>query len=148
MTPRVQQRVDAFYEWEARGRGRLLWERPVRVEPPFVPFNRDTSFSEPIDDGQIETFGSKLSHWLTRPLGQQTNSVAGDKTEKPAQDEEEFPEPDDTSDSVVEISVALPQSSTVSCELAEQFLLSLQQCRYPISFEVVGRPDRVIIQFA
>ena len=34
----ADQLVQQFYEWEVRGRGWLLWDRPVEPEPPFAPF--------------------------------------------------------------------------------------------------------------
>lgn len=146
MTPRVQKRIDAFFEWESRGRGRLLWNERVRLEPPFVLFDREIDVSEPVDDGQIETLGSKFASWLTgTPPGQSSpleESVA-DLSEQQGE-----PELDDSEGPVTELEIALPQSSSVSRDLAEQFLLSLQQCRFPISFEVIGKSDRIAIQFS
>jgi hypothetical protein len=146
MTPRVQRRIDAFFEWEARGRGRLLWDHRVRLEPPFVAFDREIDIAEPVDDGQIETLGSKFASWLTGSTPGQISQEAESGEE--LSESEGAPENDDSEESVTELEIALPQSSSVSRDLAEQFLLSLQQCRFPISFEVIGKSNRIAIQFS
>ena len=125
MTPRVQRRIDAFFEWEARGRGRLLWDHRVRLEPPFVAFDREIDIAEPVDDGQIETLGSKFASWLTGSTPGQISQEAESGEE--LSESEGAPENDDSEESVTELEIALPQSSSVSRDLAEQFLLSLQQ---------------------
>ncbi len=46
-----------FYDWEERGRGWLFADRPVELEPPFVPFD-PPSFpgrQERVDDGRHPT---------------------------------------------------------------------------------------------
>ena len=146
MTPRVQKRIDAFFEWEARGRGRLLWGQRVRLEPPFVAFDREIDVAEPVDDGKIETLGSKFASWLTGSTPGQISQESESGAE--LSESEGAPELDESEEPVTELEIALPQSSSVSRELAEQFLLSLQQCRFPISFEVIGKSNRISIQFS
>ena len=146
MTPRVERRIAAFVKWEARGRGSLLWDQRVRLEPPFVPFERDVDMAPPVDDGQFETFGTKFFGWLAGPLNKDAGSEMVLEPESAAQEIE--PLLDESEERVIELEIALPQSSSISRELAERFLSSLQQCRHPISFEVVGRTNRIAIQIA
>ena len=47
-----------FYEWERRGRGWTVWNRPVALEPPFRPFFDhfiQGPVAAPIDDGRKPT---------------------------------------------------------------------------------------------
>src|SRR5262245_36146369 len=80
-----------FYEWELRGRGWLVWDRPVDLEPPFRPFEGHflpRRFF--VDDGAQET---GMSRFADRFLG-----FLGAKAEKPpvieADDEVDEPPPD------------------------------------------------------
>ena len=50
-----------FYEWERRGRGWLIWDRPVDLEPPFEPFILHAPFTpRALDDGRKPTLMSRL----------------------------------------------------------------------------------------
>src|SRR5712691_2709726 len=51
-----------FYQWETRGRGWLLSNYPVELEPPFRPvyFFDENAPENPVDDGHVPTFLSRL----------------------------------------------------------------------------------------
>lgn len=133
-----------FYAWEMRGRGWQVWPYPVCLEPPFRPFFHYLQPSPaPIDDGRRPTILSSLIDSFKR------------KPSEPVQqtfDDEEFleAEPDVWSDEdrIVEIHVALPPKITVAKDTAEQFLLSLSYCIKPVSFEVIGSSESVVVQLA
>ena len=146
MTPRVRKRIDAFYEWEAAGRGHLLFDHQVGLEPPFRPFESPQVQADIIDDGAVDSLASSLGRLLTLPFSWRTKDLEDDQTEEDSRAcsvPEEMPVDVELS----EFQVVLPQSCSVSQEPSENFLQSLNQCRHPISFEVIGSPDRITIQF-
>jgi hypothetical protein len=146
----LQEQLEQFYAWEYLGRGHLIWDEPVRLEPPFKPFKRKTfsSHQQPVDDGQSEGILSFLWNNFRR-----THEGGGDSEESeatPVNEEEETPSLnlDESSEPIIEIQVLLPESTAISPGLAEQFLRSLDQCQEPIAFEIIGKPDAILIQFA
>ena len=56
-----------FREWEIRGRGARLFEQPVALEPPFVPFMGYRLPQQRVDDGRKETILSSLWNRFTAP---------------------------------------------------------------------------------
>ena len=142
LTP--EERLTAqFYEWERRGRGWLLWNYPVELEPPFRPFFYH--YVEPgptIDDARKPTFLSSL-----------TDSIVGRKSAPapPAplvEGRESDPEPLLEDDALAEFHVALPAGTKVAKEAAERLLMSLTYSQRPIGFEIVGIKDAIFTQFA
>jgi len=130
----------AFYAWEERGRGWQLWPHPVELEPPFRPFFLESASRTPaIDDARKPTM---LGAWFAGIIG---------RTRPGPVAREDFiePEPEATSGShICEIQIALAPDVKVAPELAEHFLLSLSTCAAPVSFEVVGTAESIIIQIA
>lgn len=138
-----------FYAWEMRGRGWQVWPYPVSLEPPFRPFVRFLPPSPlPVDDGRRQTFLSSLVDSFRRKPTEPAYNIGWEGFD----DDEEIIEAEadawSDDDQVIEIHVALPPKVTVSKETAEQFLLSLSYCIKPISFEVIGTADSVVIQLA
>lgn len=139
-----------FYAWEQRGRGWQVWPYPVSLEPPFRPFlfHFLPPPTQTIDDGKRPTF---LSSLVDRLKGKQTQPVAIQEWEYFLDDDEIIEaeaEAWSDEDRIVEIHVALPPKITVSKDTAEQFLLSLSYCAKPVSFEVVGTSESIIVQLA
>lgn len=138
-----------FYVWEMRGRGWQVWPYPVCLEPPFRPFFHYLPPSPtPLDDGKRPTFLSSLidSFKSKRNEPARASSLQG------FDEDEEFLETEadvwSDEDRIIEIHVALPPKINVGKETAEQFLLSLSYCIKPVSFEVVGTCDSVVVQLA
>ena len=57
----AEQLTTNFYLWEERGRGWQVWDFPVELEPPFVPFFHSHRNEHVIDDGRKPTFFSTLA---------------------------------------------------------------------------------------
>lgn len=144
-----------FYIWEQRGRGWHLFPRPVALEPRHVPF-RHTPFipapfiesapSIPIDDGKIPTFFSTLAQRFTqkkpgRVVRQQAVSLV------PAYD---FMTGIEVRQDMVYQSVRahLPMGITTSPALMAQCLNSVGHGPFPVSFELVGTHDDLLLQWA
>ena len=136
--------TEQFRKWELRGRGWKVFDQSVHPEPPFTPFQDHYLPETPVvDDGRRPTLLSSLVQGLSRKLN----------TKPPpppiAPEPEEEPEPTPlTRDGLVELQVSLPPDLDVPATALDQFLTNLSLCREPVSFEVLGIPNRVTVQFA
>ncbi len=132
-----------FYDWEMRGRGWQVWDWPVELEPPFRTF---PGYYIPAgDDGRRPTV---LSSWVEKLHGRQ--QPLGPSGERPAlQESVENEEPALYFDEspLTEFQVSQPAKANLSGELAARFLSSLRISAYPISFEIIGLADIILIQF-
>jgi hypothetical protein len=138
-----------FYDWEKRGRGWLLHPFPVELEPPFVPFKyhwvppRDPG----TDDGRRPTLVSRITEGIGQLVtGKRRPTVSWDFDDL----EPETPEVevDDDDSPIVELKLSVPPPLKVSREAVEQFLASLPIAAGPLSFEVVGLPDSIMVHLA
>lgn len=135
-----------FYAWETRGRGHSLWRLPVELEPDYIPFHWPELGSSPlVDDG----FRHSALSYLESALTGRSKQVA--PTPQIAAPEEVFPlnpylvdKPYFTR-SVLRIS--LPKDLSINPSEAEQLLVLLSGSKHQISFEVIGFPDRIDVQF-
>jgi hypothetical protein len=146
----LSERVsEQFHHWESRGRGWLLWEEAVRPEPPFTPFlGYELSQTTAQDDGQVQTWISGLTQWVSRllvgkPPAEAEPDDSADLPEEEEQQRLELVQPA----ALVELQVTLPAASKMAAGTAEQFLLSVAACRHALTFEVVGLPEETILQF-
>lgn len=131
-----------FYDWEKRGRGWQVWDYPVVLEPPFRPFFYYAPEIKPgYDDGRVP--GVLESLWDMVTPAQETQVVSN-----PPEFVQEYPPDSYQSDDFVEIQVGLPASAKIRAETAEHLFVNLSYCSYPVSFELLGLPDRIILQFA
>lgn len=141
---RVEEQIsEQFHRWELRGRGWRLYDRPVHPEPPFVRFDGHYLPDEPVpNDGRRSTFLSSLVQRLSRGLA--TDNLAPPVIPPPEEEPDPIPL---VRDPLTEFQASLPDKLDIPKEAFEQFLSNLSLCREPISFEVVGVPERVSIQF-
>ncbi len=128
-----------FERWEKRGRGWQVFNQPVYPEPPFVPFSfRAMAETPAVDDGRESTFLSRFARKLARKPTEET----------PIEPEAE-PEPTPIiRDSLVELQLALPADFDAANGVCEYFVNSLDLCREPVAFELLGGYRQVIVQFA
>ena len=139
-----EQLTEQFHQWEQRGRGWQVFDEPVSIEPPFVPFRGHyLPDVPPVDDGARPTFLSSLVQRVSGKLST-TPPLASVEPEP-----EEEPEPTPlVRESLVEFQASLPDKLDISKEAFEQFLLNLSLCREPIAFELLGTHKKVAAQFA
>ncbi|MBU0975984.1 hypothetical protein KJ918_04245 [Patescibacteria group bacterium] len=137
-----------FYLWETRGRGWQVWDCPVELEPPYEPFFHympQLPLQKVIDDGRKHTFLSSLTERFLKSLkGPPETQVTPAVDQDIYYDLEPLPFTD-TSD-IKEIRISLPPKEKIGIEHAEQFLLNLSYCSSPLSFEVIGTSDSIIVQ--
>jgi hypothetical protein len=128
-----------FREWEMRGRGGRLFERPVALEPPFVPFTGYRLPTQRVDDGRRPTGLSKLWHLLTAPK------------EEPALEDESSPEPDPIfreAKACVELQLTLPESKLFPSSGYQGWLRQVCRAGESFAFELFGTAREIVPQFA
>ena len=140
-----EQLTAQFYEWEQRGRGWQCFDTPVDLETHFFPFffHAAPIPQQYVDDGKRHT----LFSWIAEAFKGKPDPI---------------PEPDDPyaedraaqahifecDETVTIFSIALPKGHRIEKEAAQQLLLMLSNCRYPISFEIVGNSTSISLQLA
>ncbi|MFN0279171.1 MAG: type IV secretory system conjugative DNA transfer family protein [Pyrinomonadaceae bacterium] len=131
-----------------------MFDFPVDLEPPFRPFYYFEPDKGPItDDGRIPTFFSRIFGGLSRP-----NSLDRESLESFAQNQDRYQtyiaEADEPEfcghyhDDFQAVQLVLPKDFKVIKAVAEHFLLSLAYAAHPISFEVIGNSEKIVVQFA
>jgi len=133
-----------FYLWERRGRGWQVWDYPVELEPSFEPFfHYLPAKPQPIiDDGRKPGLFERLWNCLSGATPRATRA-------DPALSEDFYdPSPDPFTDDsrLKEIKISLPAKVKVAAEQVEQFILNLSYCLLPLSFEIIGSADAIIVQ--
>jgi len=145
----AQRRTADFYKWERRGRGWDVWDNPVGLEPPFAPDNSNEEYTHrPVDDGRKPTLLGSIINGIkaiASPGGTEDEKNSDDNpiasetgSEAPAEYEDDC--------GLKEIMIALPSDQKITPDLAEQFLLNLNYCTYPVSFEIIGSHASIFIQ--
>jgi DNA helicase HerA-like ATPase len=140
MNPLARKLTHRFYEWEKRGRGWKIWDKPVEIEPPFRPFRHQPFYDHVDDDGRRHTLVSRLLQKISASSCEpqiQTHKPLG--AEGPTFIADEF--------GLVEIQVTLPVDMDSSPLTAEHFLMNLAHCEGSISFEIVGTSQAIVLQF-
>jgi len=144
-SPLAAQLTANFYRWEQRGRGWQVWDYPVNLEPPYEPFVHALLDPGPvIDDGQHPTLLGVLSEYICNLFSPAPVAPARLVAPEPEPDVAAYVEPPD----LREISVTLLPNQKITVEHAEQLLLGCGGSVHPLSFEIVGRSDRIEVLFA
>ena len=120
-----------FYNWEIRGRGWLIWDSPVQLEPPFRPFEGHVlpnAFFR--DDGRESSLLSSMADRFLGFLGSPSPPVL----DTPDNEEVE-PAFKKHTEEIAEIQFSLPRDLQPAPEVFEQCLFSLAYCRNAVSFE-------------
>jgi hypothetical protein len=136
-----------FFEWEVRGRGWLLWDYPVHLEPPFQPFlahGAPRAFVR--DDGRRPGFFENLAGRFWKRTATGPEEVVPPGIVIPGVWEAPPPEPDDVDEPPLELQVGLPQAFTPKRESADQILLALSAARDTVAYEIVGRAEAITIR--
>jgi len=141
-----------FYEWERRGRGWQVFDFPVELEPPFCPFYFFAPNKGPItDDGRIPTFLSRIFRGSPRPNSRESlESLAKNQAMYQAYIEE-ADEPEFCGhyhDDFHAVQLVLPEGFKGIKSVVEHFLLGFAYAAHPISFEVIGNSEKIVVQFA
>ena len=142
----AEQLTTNFYVWEERGRGWDLWDSPVELEPPFEPFYHSYPSPYAIDDGRKPTKLSSFADSVKRFFGKSSESTNAVIPEEPSNPLSPFPF--ECHFDIKELAIGLPVTEKVTPEYAEELLLNLGSCSWPLSFEVIGGRDAISVQLA
>jgi len=137
-----EQLSEQFHKWELRGRGWKVFNQPVQLEPPFVPFSlRYFPETPPVDTGRRPSFLGSLVRGLGQKLAAQPPPVQPEP--------EEEPEPIPLArESLIELQTSLSAELDIEKEQFEQFISNLSMCHEPIAFELFGLQNKIVTQFA
>jgi hypothetical protein len=133
-----------FYEWAQRGQGWFVYDRPLDFEPPFVPYFHPSIPHSVPDDGRPRSIVSRIANYI-EDLFTSKEIPTVEATE-----EEMIPVAYASEHSDIPlrtIGVTLPKEYKVRASEAEQLLLMLSLCRYPVSFEIEATENKIRILF-
>lgn len=134
-----------FYAWELRGRGWQVWPEPVDLEPPFRPFWRYLPEMEAVDDGRIPSWWERFARVLTLSNSRLLPTVPAVGSEYEVV---EAPAPVvGEAEELCALQVVLPPNFEPLKGGASQLLLALTSCRDVVSFELIGTPQAIVVQF-
>ena len=141
METRAELLTNAFYEWEIRGRGWILYDIPVELEPPFHPYFGAYREKPYVDDGRRPGFFQSLKElFLPR------------KEDVSPEDEELYPLElfpfDDEGEDIYLLKLYIPKDHEITPLHSEQLLVVLAKSTYPISFEITGTKSDIRFQLA
>ena len=135
--------TNQFYTWEYRGRGWVVSESPVHLEPPFIPYFRHgyPRDEERIDDGKRHTLVSKFfeSFKETKKI------VVQDQAKLDYELLESFKYTAETE--LKAIQIKLPKDRKITPDKMKALLIMLSNTNNFISFEIIGTANEIIIQF-
>lgn len=132
--------TNQFYTWERRGKGWLLAEVPIHLEPPFIPFYFHGFQPKYIDEGKRPTLISRfLSSFSPQKERYEELPLLDYETIEPFAYEEEL--------DLQAIQVVLPKVRKVTPDKMKATLLMLSYSQTNISFEIIGTSNQIIIQF-
>lgn len=134
------QATTTFYQWEVLGRGWILGEGPVSLEPPFTPFfSHQQTRQVIVDDTKQHTLLSTISSWFNP---QQKSEVPEAVPEVSYQ-----PFSDDAYPVHVAVAISIPKGFKGSVVHTEQLLTMLGYCTEPLSFEVEASIEKISFRF-
>lgn len=138
-----------FYSWEILGRGWLLWEEVIDLEPSFVPFFGHVPIGMPTpqkgnDDGRrysiLGFIGKEISNLFAKNTSaSQKEVVPQDYLTKPYA----FPD----YGQMIELSVHLPRTWNGNFEAMTQLVDTLTTVNIPTSFEIIGTGKEIHLHF-
>lgn len=140
----AQAVTDSFYAWETRGRGWMLAEYPLSLEPPFRPFfllpQHILTRAPVIDDGRRATLASFVIDRVKQLLRRTPEMEAP----TPYEEQAAFAAFDPGPLSVLRI--LAPADFVCQSEVMAQLLSALSAAQHPIAFELIGVGGTVTLQ--
>lgn len=130
-----------FYAWEYRGRGWMLFDQPVHLEPSFLPYFRHGYSGVQIDDGKRPTWASTLASYFKKE--QPPPVIPAHRLDY--ETVEAYPYSNALNH--VGIQLKLAKDRRISPEVMKSCLLMLSSSYDMLSFEIIGTAKEIIIQF-
>lgn len=127
-----------FYDWEKLGRGRLIYDAPLQIEPPFHPFFGHTLpvSTATRDDGR--------GHLFSRLFGVFKKKQA--RTIAELEGTEYLPYLLTKDEPLVIYGISVPKGAKIEVQETLELLLMLSYTTYPVSFEIIAVHGRITMQ--
>jgi len=136
----IEQATLSFYQWEILGRGWLLAEEPIDLEPPFTPFFGHQRVRTPaVDDAERHTLLSALAQWW-KPQKQLSPP-------DPVPEIDYQPISDQSGSADTVLTMIIPKGFKGSTVLSEQLLAMLTYSTERISFEIEARAEKITLRW-
>lgn len=137
-----EQLTTQFYQWELLGRGWIRSEDEIELEAPFTPFFGHFLWKEPVyvDDGFQHSVFSKLGS-LLKP-----KKVPEARYQLPAISYDSFLFEND--EELLIFQCSFQKGTSFPEAMTEQFFSMLSYCTNPISFELIGTPEKITVQLS
>jgi hypothetical protein len=136
-----------FYEWEERGRGWALYNRPVCIEPPFEIFNPPVykNHNHSVDDGKVPNLLERFQNFFKS--SENPTNFKEQITSKAYYSYPDNPVLFDTTSDIHVYQVHLPKTYSITSDEMRAFIAMLSCTEQPLSFEIIGYDEKIIIQF-
>jgi hypothetical protein len=140
MTTLSEQLTTQFYKWEQLGRGWMVGEQAVQLEPPFTPFfgHFPPPTQDPIDDGSHHTLLSGIASLFKQ------KQVLCQIEQQPQVSYDLYAFNDETR--LVTFRLHIPKGYKVSTSETISWLLMLSYCASPLSIEYLATKERIVMQ--
>jgi hypothetical protein len=130
-----QALIEQFYDWELRGRGVLVANTPVDLEPPFHPFFEHYVPEPYIDDGKRSTILGDVIN-----LFKSTPKVPTSYTYEPP---EYLVYPFEEDSELVAYNIVFSKHHKPRIESIEQLYVLCSFCTFPLSLEIVATDTEI-----
>lgn len=138
LTPSEQATLH-FYQWEHRNRGYQLFNTPVDIEPPYLPyFRKRVSNPQVIDDGRVPSLFQTIEKYFS-PTKSQEEILESFNLPPTFLSIEEVPK-------YVGVLVTFPRGQEILPERNMEFLNMLSYTELPVSFEIIGTQEKIWVQ--
>jgi hypothetical protein len=142
--PLTEAVTASFYAWETRGRGWMLADYPVSLEPPYRPFFLLPQLAPErffrLDDGKRPTVPSLLIEGVKRLLSKSPVPEPVD----PYEEDAAFPALE--ADELCTLQVLVPSDFAIGAGIMRQFFAALSAALHPVAYELIGTRGQIVIQ--
>lgn len=130
-----EQATINFYQWEARGRGYLHFDKPVEIEPPYIPFIPvTTGGKKDVDDGRVPSFFNRVTNLFNSPK---------DEVEDVPDIQPHYTY---SKSNLVALRIYIPHDMDVSMHRMHELLNLINFSQYPLSFELIAEGGAIHVQ--
>lgn len=136
--------TNQYYLWDYRTRGILLFDQPIQLEPPFIPFDRKVPQLVQIDDSHRPTILSSFVNWISK---KERKSLPIPEYELDYDEVTPFVNSYDGSSRVLSLDISHLSSITNQAESLFNFISHLSIYSETVSFEIYCKNDELHIQF-
>ena len=127
-----------FYEWDYLGRGYHSYNEQVDIEPNYIPFKHTSiSYEGYIDDGKVP---SLLDDFIGLFNKKEEKKEVVEQPKIIKANESSY------ADLTVGFSISFKKGEEISSTISREFLNMLSFSEAPISFEIIGTYEKIIIQ--